>query len=60
MKKIITIICDVDTTTPHLLNEVDFEVIGTSRDDVWTMISKGFLEIDNRAKKEVEEKPSDK
>jgi hypothetical protein len=40
MKKQITIICDMDTTVPHLLNDKDFEIIATSKDDVWTMIKK--------------------
>ena len=40
MKHTITIICDVDTTIPHLLNQTDFEVIATSKDDVWTLIKR--------------------
>ena len=40
MKKTITIICDEETTVPHLLNQEEYEVLASSKDDVWTMIKK--------------------
>ena len=40
MKRTITIICDIETTVPHLLNSNDFEIICTSKDDVFTMVKK--------------------
>lgn len=40
MKKTITIICDIETTVPSLLNQISFEVIPTSKEEVWTMVKK--------------------
>lgn len=40
MKKTITIICDIETTVPHLLNQEAFDVIPTSKEDIWTMVKK--------------------
>lgn len=40
MKKTITLVVDEETTIPHLLNQEDYEVIATSKEDVWTMIKK--------------------
>ena len=40
MKKQITIICDSETTVPHLLNQTDFEVIGTGKEDTWCMVKR--------------------
>jgi hypothetical protein len=50
MKKQITIICDSETTVPHLLNQTDFEVIATSKDDVWTMIKREVVSGTNDIK----------
>ena len=40
MKKIITLVVDTETTVPRLLNQVEFEVTATLKDDIWVMIEK--------------------
>lgn len=39
MKKVITIVCDVDIPVIHLLNNKDYEVFQT-KDDLFTIIQK--------------------
>ena len=50
MKKQITLVVDEETTIPHLLNQVDYEVITTSREEVWTMIRKEKVDISSESK----------
>lgn len=41
MKKIITIICDVDVPTSHLLNSKDFEIYeAKGENEIVTMVSR--------------------
>ena len=50
--KTIQIICDEDLPLVHLLNDRDFEVIGTSKECVFAMTRK---DVDRKADKEVKE-----
>lgn len=41
MKKIITIICDTDVPTKHLLNNVDYDVYqAVGQEDIFTLCTK--------------------
>jgi hypothetical protein len=40
MKKTITLVVDCETTVPRLLNQVEFEVVATLKDEIWVMIEK--------------------
>jgi len=50
MKKTITIVCDIETTISRLLNQVEFEVVSNSKEDIWTMIEREEIKNNKKTK----------